>query len=44
MLKEITSAVLVGVVALAPVAQACTGIALTAKDGGVIAARTVRSE
>ena len=41
MLKEITSAVLVGVVALAPVAQACTGIALTAKDGGVIAARTL---
>jgi choloylglycine hydrolase len=27
--------------ALAPVAQACTGIRLTAKDGGVIAARTL---
>jgi choloylglycine hydrolase len=41
MLRKITSAALAGAVALAPVAQACTGIELTAKDGGVVAARTL---
>jgi choloylglycine hydrolase len=33
--------VLAGALTLAPVAQACTGIRLVAKDGGVIAARTL---
>jgi choloylglycine hydrolase len=41
MLRKITGAALAGAVALAPVAQACTGIELTAKDGGVVAARTL---
>src|SRR5262249_34705975 len=41
MLRKITSIALIGAVSLAPVAQACTGIALTAKDGGVVAARTL---
>ena len=41
MLRKITSAAIAGAVALAPVAHACTGIELTAKDGGVVAARTL---
>jgi choloylglycine hydrolase len=41
MLTKITSAALAFAVAMAPVAQACTGIRLTAKDGGVVAARTL---
>ena len=41
MLTKIISAALALAVAMAPVAQACTGIQLTAKDGGVVAARTL---
>jgi choloylglycine hydrolase len=41
MLRKIISAALAGAVALAPFAHACTGIELTAKDGGVVAARTL---
>src|SRR5438067_3482337 len=41
MFRKIASAALAGAVALVPVAQACTGIELTAKDGGVVAARTL---
>jgi choloylglycine hydrolase len=41
MLKKVTGAALAGAIVLAPVAQACTGIKLTAKDGGVVAARTL---
>lgn len=41
MFRSLCVGALVAAVALAPVAQACTGIRLTAKDGGVIAARTL---
>jgi choloylglycine hydrolase len=40
-LTKITSAALALAVAMAPVAQASTGIQLTAKDGGGVAARTL---
>jgi choloylglycine hydrolase len=41
MFRHLSIAALAGTIAFAPVAQACTGIQLTAKDGGVIAARTL---
>src|SRR5207253_3258191 len=41
MLAKITSAALAGAIAFSPVAQACTGIELTAKEGAVVAARTL---
>jgi choloylglycine hydrolase len=41
MLRRLTVAALASALALVPVAEACTGIQLTAKDGGVVAARTL---
>ena len=41
MFRTLWIAALAGTIAFAPVAQACTGIQLTAKDGGVVAARTL---
>lgn len=41
MLRLVLVACLAAVLAFAPMAQACTGIRLVAKDGGVIAARTL---
>jgi len=41
MLRSLFVAVLAAALALAPVAQACTGIRLVAKDHGVIAARSL---
>jgi choloylglycine hydrolase len=41
MFRTLPIAALAGTIAFAPVAQACTGIQLVAKDGGVIAARTL---
>jgi choloylglycine hydrolase len=41
MFRHLSIAALAGTVAFAPVAQACTGIQLTARDGGVVAARTL---
>ena len=39
--RALLGGVLAGALTFAPVAQACTGIRLVAKDGGVIAARTL---
>ena len=39
--RSLLAGVLTGALTFAPVAQACTGIRLVAKDGGVIAARTL---
>jgi choloylglycine hydrolase len=39
--RALLAGVLAGALTFAPVAQACTGIRLVAKDGGVIAARTL---
>jgi choloylglycine hydrolase len=39
--RSLLAGVLAGALTFAPVAQACTGIRLVAKDGGVIAARTL---
>jgi choloylglycine hydrolase len=41
MFRNLSIAALAGTIGFAPVAQACTGIQLVAKDGGVIAARTL---
>jgi choloylglycine hydrolase len=41
MLRRSMIAALTSALALVPVAEACTGIQLTAKDGGVVAARTL---
>lgn len=41
MVRTLIALSLAGSLALAPLAQACTGIQLTAKDGGVVAARTL---
>jgi choloylglycine hydrolase len=41
MFRSLLVACLTGAVAFAPAAQACTGIRLVAKDGGVITARTL---
>jgi choloylglycine hydrolase len=41
MFRHLSIAALAATIAFAPVAQACTGIQLTAKDGGVVAARTL---
>jgi choloylglycine hydrolase len=41
MFRTLSIAALAATVAFAPVVQACTGIQLVAKDGGVIAARTL---
>jgi len=41
MFRTLSIAALAGTIAFAPVVQACTGIQLVAKDGGVIAARTL---
>jgi choloylglycine hydrolase len=41
MLRSLLVGILAAALSFAPVAQACTGIRLVAKDGGVIAARTL---
>jgi len=41
MFRSILVGILAAALAFAPVAQACTGIRLVAKDGGVVAARTL---
>ena len=41
MLRSFVAGVLAAALILTPVAQACTGIRLIAKDGGVVAARTL---
>jgi choloylglycine hydrolase len=41
MFRKLVAVVVVGGLALAPATQACTGIQLIAKDGGVVAARTL---
>jgi len=41
MFRTLSVTALAGVIAFAQVAQACTGIQLVAKDGGVVAARTL---
>ena len=41
MLRSLFVGTLVAALSFAPAAQACTGIRLTAKDGGVVAARTL---
>jgi choloylglycine hydrolase len=41
MFRTLSIAALAATIAFAPVVQACTGIQLVAKDGGVIAARTL---
>ena len=41
MFRSLLVGVLAAALAFAPVAQACTGIRLVAKDGGVVAARTL---
>jgi len=41
MFRALSVAALVSSIAFAPAAEACTGIRLTAKDGGVVAARTL---
>jgi choloylglycine hydrolase len=41
MFRTVSIAALAGTIAFAPVAQACTGIQLVARDGGVVAARTL---
>src|SRR5271154_85027 len=41
MFRSLLIAILASALAFAPVAQACTGIRLVAKDGGVVAARTL---
>ncbi len=41
MFRNLSIVALAGTIAFAPVAQACTGIQLVAKDGGVVAARTL---
>ncbi len=41
MLRSLLAGILAAALALAPVAQACTGIRLVAKDGGIVAARTL---
>src|ERR1700759_4588561 len=39
--RSLLVGILAGALTFAPVAQACTGIRLVAKDGGVVAARTL---
>ena len=41
MLRSFVAGILAAALILTPVAQACTGIRLIAKDGGVVAARTL---
>jgi choloylglycine hydrolase len=41
MFRTLIAATLTGSLAFLPAAQACTGIQLTAKDGGIVAARTL---
>ena len=41
MLRALFAGIVAAALACAPIAQACTGIQLVAKDGGVVAARTL---
>ncbi len=43
MIRMLATAVIAGLLVWGPTVEACTGIQLVSKDGGVVAARTLES-